>query len=61
MLDSEDTTKEERDNRLSDSTEPQRPLSLNTTLATQLTLQAMVVHPTLELPLPTQDGGNCSD
>jgi hypothetical protein len=46
ILDSEDITKEERDNKLGSSTESRIPSSLNTPDPTQSTWQATTVIPT---------------
>jgi hypothetical protein len=61
ILDSEDTTQEERDNKLGSSIESRIPSSLTTLDHTQSTWQATTVIPTSELLLPTQDGGKCSE
>jgi hypothetical protein len=61
MLDSEDITFQEEDNKLSNLTEYPIPSSLCITLATHLTLPAMVKELTLESQQPIQDGGRCSE
>jgi hypothetical protein len=61
ILDSEDTTFQEEDNKLGSSIEYRIPSSLNTPNPTQSTWQATVVILTSELPQPTQDGGRCSE
>jgi hypothetical protein len=61
ILDSEDITFQEEDNKLGSSTEFRIPSSLTTPDLTQSTWQATTVTPTSESLLPTQDGGKCSE
>jgi hypothetical protein len=61
ILDSEDITFQERDNKLGNSIESPIPSSLTTPDHTQSTWQATTAIPTSELLLPTQDGGKCSE
>jgi hypothetical protein len=61
ILDSEDITLQEEDNKLGSSTESRIPSSLTTLDPTQSTWQATIVTPTSESLLPTQDGGKCSE
>jgi hypothetical protein len=61
MLNLEDGTDQELDNKPSDSMELQRLLNLCITPATQWTLPITVDLLTLELPQPIQDGGRCSE
>jgi hypothetical protein len=61
ILDSEDTTFQEEDNKLGSSIEYRIPSSLNTPNPTQSTWQATTAIPTSESLLPTQDGGKCSE
>jgi hypothetical protein len=61
ILDSEDITIQEEDNKLGSSIESRIPSSQNTPNLTPFTWQATTVILISELLLPTQDGGNCSE
>jgi hypothetical protein len=61
ILDSEDSTIQEEDNKLGSSTEFRIPSSLNTLNPIQSTWQATIAIPTSEYLLPAQDGGKCSE
>jgi hypothetical protein len=61
MLDLEDGTKEEQDNKLGSLIESRIPSSLTTPDPTQWKFQTVERTINSELLLPTQDGGKCSD
>jgi hypothetical protein len=61
MLDSEDGTNLEYDNKPGNLIKYQRPLNLNTTEATHLPFQTMEETTNSESLLLPQDGGNSSD
>jgi hypothetical protein len=60
MLNLEDGTEEEYDNKPGCLIESPTPSNPNITRAIHLILPAMEMDKTLELLLPTQDGGKCS-
>jgi hypothetical protein len=61
VLNLEDGTDQELDNKLGNSMSPQRLLSQNIKEATHLIFQTMEETTHSLLLLPTQDGGKCSD
>jgi hypothetical protein len=61
ILDSEDITFQERDNKLGSSIEFRIPSSLNIPNPTPFTWQPTIVTPISESLLPAQDGGKCSE